>query len=184
MIDYVSEQDVDDTKRSLYASHVASPTYTFCQGIVQEVLSNEVTTDRAKALHGAIGTALEVSYGETARVHAAELAPHFVLSGEKVAALRWSLLAGENAMRVQAHREVISHFCMALALMDEASRLEGEDSHPEGKNYRPEGEILSFCAKRRISSVSPLFYWRKLVQAGGARTSIRLFPTFISANTT
>ena len=59
----------------------------FCQGIVQEVLSNEVPTDRAKALHGAIGAALEVSYGETARAHAAELAPHFVLSGEKEAAL-------------------------------------------------------------------------------------------------
>jgi DNA-binding CsgD family transcriptional regulator len=90
----------------------------FCQGIVQEVLSNEVPTDRAKALHGAIGAALEASYGEVAQAHAAELAPHFVLSGEKDAALRWSLLAGENAARMQAHREVISHFRMALKLME------------------------------------------------------------------
>ena len=59
--EYVSEQGTDDAKQSLYISHIATPTYTFCQGIVQEVLSNEVTTERAKALHGAIGTALELS---------------------------------------------------------------------------------------------------------------------------
>jgi len=135
--EYGSEQVTDDDMQSMNASHIASPTYLFCQGIVQEVLSNEVTTDRAKALHGAIGKALEISYGETAQAHAAELAPHFVLSGEKEAALRWSLLAGENAMRVQAHREVISHFRMALALMDENSHPEGENCHPERSEGSP-----------------------------------------------
>jgi len=127
---YVSEQVIDDAMHSMYASHIASPTYMFCQGIVQEVLSIEVTTDRAKTLHGAIGAALEISYGETARAHAAELAPHFVLSGEKEAALRWSLLAGENATRVQAHREVISHFRMALALMGENCHTERSEESP------------------------------------------------------
>src|SRR6266568_140315 len=120
----VSEQVNNYAMHSMYTAHISSPTYIFCQGIVQEVLSNEVTSDQAKTLHGAIGAALEVSYGETAQAHAAELAPHFVLSGEKEAALRWSLLAGENASRVQAHREVISHFRMALKLM-------GENCHPE-----------------------------------------------------
>ncbi|MGZ3625095.1 MAG: helix-turn-helix transcriptional regulator [Ktedonobacteraceae bacterium] len=151
--EYVSELGIGDAKQSLYVSHIATPTYTFCQGIVQEVLSNEVTTDRARVLHGAIGTALEISYGETARSHAAELAPHFVLSGEKEAALRLSLLAGENAMRVQAHREVISHFRMALALMDDNHHPEEEDHRPEEKNYRPEGEN---CHPER-SEGSPAF---------------------------
>ena len=116
--EYTSEQVTEDTMDGISTSHSASPIYMFCQGIVQEVLSNEVPIDRAKALHGAIGAALEASYGESAQAHAAELAPHFVLSGEKEAALRWSLLAGENAARMQAHREVISHFRMALKLME------------------------------------------------------------------
>ena len=115
---YMGEQATEGTIDGISTSHSASPTCMFCQGIVQEVLSNEVPTDRAKALHGAIGAALEASYGEVAQAHAAELAPHFVLSGEKEAALRWSLLAGENAARMQAHREVISHFRMALKLME------------------------------------------------------------------
>src|SRR6266567_3850113 len=36
---------------------VTSPIYMFCQGIVQEALSAEVPTQRARALHGAIGLA-------------------------------------------------------------------------------------------------------------------------------
>jgi len=116
--EYTNEQAIEDTMDGISTSHSASPTCMFCQGIVQEVLSNEVPIDRAKALHGAIGAALEATYGEVAQTHAAELAPHFVLSGEKEAALRWSLLAGENAARMQAHREVISHFRMALKLME------------------------------------------------------------------
>src|SRR6266571_7807762 len=134
----VSEQVNDYAMHDMYTTHIASPTYMFCQGIVQEVLSNEVTSDQAKTLHGAIGMALEVSYAEAAQAHAAELAPHFVLSGEKKAALRWSLLAGENASRVQAHREVISHFRMALKLMEALSATSREASHPEREEYHRE----------------------------------------------
>ncbi len=138
--EYASEQVTDYTMHGMYTALIASPTYMFCQGIVQEVLSNEVTSDQAKALHGAIGAALEVSYGETAQAHAAELAPHFVLSGEKEVALRWSLRAGENASRVQAHREVISHFRMALKLMEALSITSRGDYHPERKGSHPEWE--------------------------------------------
>ena len=99
-------------------SYLAPPIYMFCQGIVQEVLSKEVPTHRARALHGAIGAALEAGYGGAARAHAAQLALHYGLSGKKNAALRWSLLAGEDAARQQAHREAISHFRMALKLME------------------------------------------------------------------
>ncbi|HXZ04427.1 MAG TPA: AAA family ATPase, partial [Ktedonobacteraceae bacterium] len=122
---------------SMYTTHIASPTYMFCHGIVQEVLSNEVTGDYAKVLHGAIGSTLEVSYGETARAHAAELAPHFVLSGDTEAALRWSRLAGENALRVQAHREVISHNSMALKLIKALSATNRENCHLEQSDASP-----------------------------------------------
>jgi len=108
-------------------SHLAPSGYMFCQGIVQEALSNEVPAHRARTLHGAIGEALEKSYSGSAQVHAAELARHYVLSGEKEAALRWSLLAGEEAARQQAHREAIGHFRMVLKLMEaQGTRSNGE----------------------------------------------------------
>jgi DNA-binding CsgD family transcriptional regulator/tetratricopeptide (TPR) repeat protein len=97
------------------------PIYIFCQGIVQEVLSAEVPTQRARILHGTIGKALERSYADAAPAHAAELARHYVLSGDRQGALRWSLLAGEDAVRQQAHREAIGHFRTVLRLVEDPS---------------------------------------------------------------
>jgi len=97
---------------------LVSTTFLFCQGIVQEVLNAEVPLSRARLLHGAIGAALEASYANAAPAHAAELAYHYALSSDKPAALRWSLLAGEEAARQQAHREAIGHFRLALGLLE------------------------------------------------------------------
>lgn len=116
--EYAGEQAAEDSLLRNSPSHLAPPVYMFCQGIVQEVLSNEIPTQQARALHGAIGAALEAGYGSAARTHAAELARHYVSSGKKDLALRWSLLAGEDAARQQAHREAISHFRIALKLME------------------------------------------------------------------
>lgn len=92
--------------------------YIFCQGIVQEVLQEALPVHRASIIHSAIGRALEASYADEAREHAAELARHYALSGEKEATLRWTVLAGEYAARQQAHREAIGHFRLALKLIE------------------------------------------------------------------
>jgi len=114
----------------LFPSGRVTTTFMFCQGIVQEVLSAEVSTHRARLLHGAIGAALERSYADAAPVHAAELARHYVLSGDRQGALRWSLLAGEDAVRQQAHREAIGHFRMVLRLAEEMPQQVGITSPP------------------------------------------------------
>jgi len=136
--EYADELPTEDALQRNSTSHLAPPTYMFCQGIVQEVLSNEVPTHRARVLHGAIGTALEADYGSAAQTHAAELAHHYVLSGKKDAALRWSLLAGEDAARQQAHREAISHFRLALKFMEAHVATTREDSHPSREDCHPE----------------------------------------------
>lgn len=111
--------DAASLRAELFPGDQVTTTFMFCQGIVQEVLSAEIPTHRARLLHGAIGAALERSYADTAPVHAAELARHYVLSGDKQGALRWSLLAGEDAVRQQAHREAIGHFRLVLRLARE-----------------------------------------------------------------
>ena len=121
---------------------VTSPIYMFCQGIVQEALSAEVPTQQARALHGAIGLALEQGYADAAPAYAAELARHFVLSGDKQRALRWSLLAGEDAVRQQAHREAIGHFRTVLRLVQDPSTQAGP-SGPGGHLPAPAQLYLS-----------------------------------------
>ncbi|MDQ6661131.1 MAG: AAA family ATPase, partial [Chloroflexota bacterium] len=86
----------------------------FCQSIVYEIVRAEVSRQRSRFLHGKIGAVLEAGYGDEAPAHAAELARHYVLSDQKAAALHWSLLAGKEAARQQAHREAITHFLQAL----------------------------------------------------------------------
>ncbi|MFL5696484.1 MAG: helix-turn-helix transcriptional regulator [Ktedonobacteraceae bacterium] len=99
-------------------SQLAPLTYMFCQGIVQEVLSAQIPKHQASSLHGVIGTALEATYAHAASAHAAELARHYVLGGKKAAALHWNLLAGEDAVRQQAHREAIGHFRLVMWLLE------------------------------------------------------------------
>lgn len=108
--------------RPVTTAQLTSPTYMFCQGIVQEVLSAELelSTHLASAFHGAIGAALEATYdSHMAATHAAELARHYMLGGNKADALRWNLLAGKDAAHMQAHREAIGHFRLALRLLED-----------------------------------------------------------------
>ncbi|MEO6893229.1 MAG: AAA family ATPase [Ktedonobacteraceae bacterium] len=103
--------------------HITLTQYIFCQGIVQEILHATIPTQQMRHLHGAIGQALERCYDYEAPKHAAELAAHYAASSERVAALRWSLLAGEDATRQQAHRRAISHFRLSLQLLEEGIPL-------------------------------------------------------------
>ncbi len=112
------DTSLEDPLEPLAGVQFTSPTYMFCQGIVQEVLNSEIPAYQARTLHAAIGRALEITYAQAAPAHAAELARHFLLGDAKAAALHWSLLAGEDAARQHAHREAISHFLLALRLLE------------------------------------------------------------------
>lgn len=109
---------LNDNSDIVSSAHVDLTFYMFCQGIVQEVLQFGVPKHELSSLHNAIGRALEETYSYSATAHAAELARHYALGGNKVAALRWSLLAGEDAAQQQAHREAIGHFRMVLRLLE------------------------------------------------------------------
>ncbi len=105
--------------------------YMFCQGIVQEVLRAEVPVAQVRSLHSAIGTALESVYAATAIHHAAELAQHYTLGGQKAAALHWNLLAGEEAARRHAHREAIEHFRLAIRFLEAGESVPEAPSLPQ-----------------------------------------------------
>jgi predicted ATPase/DNA-binding CsgD family transcriptional regulator len=118
------------------------PSLRFCQGIVQEVLAEEVPAHRQRQLHGAIGEALEEYYGPLAPAHAAELARQYGLSDRQEAALIWSLRAGEDAVRQQAHREAISHLRTALMLLETGVSLPADEAtYSPAQIYIALGEI-------------------------------------------
>lgn len=130
-------QDENDATITDYA--VQSPLYLFCQGIVQEALRAEAPGSRLSELHKAIGAALEACYGESAPAHSAELARHYTVGGNKIAALRWNLLAGEYAANQQAHREAIRHFNLALTFIESSAPM--QDTPPAAQLYMTIGEL-------------------------------------------
>ncbi|HET9999450.1 MAG TPA: AAA family ATPase [Ktedonobacteraceae bacterium] len=155
-------EDEDDLADDNVVSNAAA--YLFCQSIVQEVLSSQVPVQRASLLHGKIGAALEAYYdAQGLQPPAAQLARHYVLSGERKAALRWSLRAGEEASGQQAHREAIGHFRSALKLMKSNLSLTGEDGLPSlaqvyvqiGESWFKIGE-LNAAAKAFLKALEQL----------------------------
>ncbi|MFQ6030749.1 MAG: hypothetical protein ACE5Q6_25035, partial [Dehalococcoidia bacterium] len=95
----------------------AAGQYQFTHALIQETLTQELTTTRRVRLHGRIAETLEQLYGDDVETHAAELAHHFaeaqtVLGTEKL--VRYSLLAGQRALGTYAYEEALSHFQRGL----------------------------------------------------------------------
>lgn len=95
----------------------AGERYQFSHALIQDSLSEELSASRRVRLHARVGEALENRYGANLPLHAAELAHHFgeaqgVLGEQKL--VRYSLLAGEQALASYANQEAMEHFQRAL----------------------------------------------------------------------
>jgi predicted ATPase len=87
--------------------------YQFTHALIEESLAGELSTTRKVRLHARIAQVLEEVYGERAPERAAELARHFaeaetVLGPQKI--VRYSLLAGEQALGSFAFEEALRHY--------------------------------------------------------------------------
>ncbi|MCH8108013.1 MAG: protein kinase [Chloroflexi bacterium] len=87
--------------------------YQFTHALIQETLSEELSTTRRVRLHGRIAEALEALYGDDAEAHAAELAHHFAEAQTSTGPdklVRYSLMAGERALASHAYEDALAHF--------------------------------------------------------------------------
>jgi len=94
--------------------------YQFTHALIQETLSDELSTTRRVRLHARIAESLEALYGGNSEAHAAELAQHFaeaqtVLGTEKL--VHYSQLAGERALSGFAFEEALAHFQRGLSAL-------------------------------------------------------------------
>jgi DNA-binding CsgD family transcriptional regulator len=91
--------------------------YQFTHALTQQTLLEELSLTRRVRLHARIAEALEGLYGASVEEHAAELAYHFaeaetLLGSEKV--VKYSQLAGEQALTSYAYEEALAHFQRGL----------------------------------------------------------------------
>ena len=89
---------------------VPEPAYIFRHAVIQDVAYNSLLMQRRKALHRAVGEAIEELYHDRLAEHYAELAHHFTQGEVWEKALGYCRQAGEKAMAQSAYREAVTCF--------------------------------------------------------------------------
>ncbi|MEE8158563.1 MAG: tetratricopeptide repeat protein, partial [Dehalococcoidia bacterium] len=106
--------------------------YQFTHALIQETLFEELSTTRRVRLHARIAEGLETLYGNDADAHATELAHHFAeaqtLTGPE-RMVRYSLMAGQQALASYAYEDALTYFEKGLAARDIA--LSGTEMAPD-----------------------------------------------------
>ena len=95
-------------------------TYRFRHSLYQTYLYNHLDNVEKIQLHGRIGDELEKIYGsneQKASEFAHTIARHFELGNMIGKAVRYYNLAGQNALRLSANQEALTHFYHALELL-------------------------------------------------------------------
>jgi tetratricopeptide (TPR) repeat protein len=96
---------------------VPEPAYIFKHAVIQDVAYQSLLIQRRKALHQAVGEAIEDLYQDRLEEHYAELAHHFSQGEVWDKALHYCRQAGEKAMAQSAYREAVGAFEQALVAL-------------------------------------------------------------------
>jgi class 3 adenylate cyclase/tetratricopeptide (TPR) repeat protein len=93
------------------------PAYIFKHAVIQDVAYNSLLIQRRKALHRAVGEAIEELYQDRLEEHYAELAHHFSRGEVWDKALGYLRQAGARAAAHSANREAVAYMEQALAAL-------------------------------------------------------------------
>src|SRR5262249_32501929 len=93
--------------------------YRFRHGLVQEVAYGQLVEAQRRALHLAVGEALEEIHRDSPGEVYGVLARHFGEAGEAARATEYALKAGDAARGVYADEEALDLYDRALAFMDQ-----------------------------------------------------------------
>jgi tetratricopeptide (TPR) repeat protein len=93
------------------------PAYIFKHAVIQDVAYNSLLIQRRKALHQAVGEAIEELYQDRLEEHYAELAHHFSQGEVWDKALGYLRQAGARAAAHSANREAVAYLEQALAAL-------------------------------------------------------------------
>ncbi len=127
--------------------------FQFSHALIQQTLAEELTTTRRVRLHARIAEALEQLYGDDAEVHAAELAHHFAEAQTTTGVaklVRYSLMAGEQALAGYAWDEALAHFERGLFARDVA--VSGSEAASDDQT----AALLFGLGRARVATTPPL----------------------------
>jgi class 3 adenylate cyclase/tetratricopeptide (TPR) repeat protein len=138
---------------------VPEPAYIFKHAVIQDVAYQSLLIQRRKALHRAVGEAIEDLYQDRLEEHHAKLAHHFSQGEVWDKALHYCRQAGEKAMAQSAYREAVTSFEQALRALPHLP--ETRATHAQAIDLRldlrhalmPLGELRQFLGYLREAAV-------------------------------
>jgi DNA-binding CsgD family transcriptional regulator/tetratricopeptide (TPR) repeat protein len=100
------------------APYAGTERYQFSHSLIRQTLYDQLSASRRVRLHARVGEAIEGLYGDDVAGHASDLTYHFaeaapVVGSEKL--VRYSIMAGEQALATYAYDEALAHFERGLA---------------------------------------------------------------------
>ena len=101
--------------------------FAFAHALIQHALYERLTLTRRALMHRDVAVALEASVGEFSEARALELAQHWSLTGQSSdapRAIRYSCLAGDQALRALAPVDALRLYERGSALMDGVDDLD------------------------------------------------------------
>jgi tetratricopeptide (TPR) repeat protein len=116
------EETLDALEALVHAGLLAEDgagTYRFTHDLIRETVEAMVGSQRRRTLHRRLAEELERGDDHTHRGRAADLACHFAEAGERMRALPYALLAGDQAEALYAHAEAEAHYQAALVMAQE-----------------------------------------------------------------
>jgi tetratricopeptide (TPR) repeat protein len=131
LIEWLGEEELPDGTLAVR--------YGFAHALYQNVFYDELVSGRKALLHSEAGEQLLAHYGDRAPRIAVQLAMHFERGRNWARAIEFLMLAGANAMSMQANGQAEEHYTHALTL---AGKLPPES--------RPAAELLIFERRAAI----------------------------------
>ena len=116
------EQIVDQTDEPVRIGVLRAPGFArqqFSHALIREVFYEDLAANTRIELHSEIGAAIEEIHKDDLRPHLAALAHHFQQAGNSNKAIDYLNRAGDEARRVYAYEDALSHWSAALELVEE-----------------------------------------------------------------
>ena len=101
------------------AARIPDIEYAFRHELTRQAAYDSILRRRRPEFHKQVGEAIEELFSDRLEEEAHRLAYHFGLTDENEKAMRYSVLAGDEAARLYANDEAVRHYTNALRLADD-----------------------------------------------------------------
>lgn len=150
--------------RSTLLIHPIEDVYKFGHGKFREVLYDEMSSPLRREYHERIAEKLEGFAKEASELPVNDLAFHYVQAGNKEKAVRYSIAAGEDALKRFSNTEAVKHFDYVLKTVSEDPRYAAE------RLVASEGLGDAFAAMGGFEEAANTFdRLSKISESGGTR---------------